>query len=446
MRRVVICGAAGRDFHTFNTVFRDAADVEVVAFTATQIPGIDGRTYPPELAGPRYPDGIPIVAESALEDLLADGRVDEVVHAYSDVSHAEVMHLASRALAAGASVRFEGLATTMLDSAKPVIAVCAVRTGCGKSQISRAVGAILTEAGLRVALIRHPMPYGDLVAMRAQRFATLAELDAADPTVEEREEYEPALRAGLIVHAGVDYGEVLTSAEADADVIIWDGGNNDLPFLAPDLHLVVADPLRAGDELAYHPGEANLRMAHVVVIGKTDVARAADVDAVAANVAAVNPGATILRSASPVGLDDGPSLAGARVLVVEDGPTTTHGGMAYGAGTVAAHQAGAVPCDPRPFALGEVAEVFARYPHLGDVVPAMGYRPSQVADLVKTIEAAAPDAVVAGTPIDLAGVLGEVGAPIRRARYEHADVGRPGLADVLAPLIACCQAERQAAP
>ena len=440
MRRIIICGAAGRDFHTFNTVFRDDPGAQVVAFTATQIPGIDGRVYPAELAGPRYPDGIPIVAEADLDDLIVDEDVDEVVHAYSDVSHADVMHLASRALAAGASFRLEGPTATMLESATPVVAVCAVRTGAGKSQVSRAVGRLLLDAGLRVALVRHPMPYGDLAAMRAQRFATLAELDAAAPTLEEREEYEPALREGLTVHAGVDYADVLAAAEADADVIVWDGGNNDLPFLAPDLLLVVADPLRAGHELAYHPGEACLRMAHVVVVGKTDAADPADVERVLASVAAVNPTATIVRAASPVSLDAGPSLAGARVLVVEDGPSTTHGGMGYGAGLVAARQAGAVVVDPRPFAVGEVVDTLARNPHLGDVLPAMGYGPGPIADLAKTIDSAAVDAVVAGTPIDLARALGHIAAPVRRARYEHADAGVPGLADVLAPVIACLAA------
>ena len=437
MRRVIICGAAGRDFHTFNTVFRDDPHVEVVAFTATQIPGIAGRVYPAELAGHRYPAGIPIIAEEHLDEWVVAHGIDEVVHAYSDVSHADVMHLASRALAAGASVRFEGPAATMLESVKPVVAVCAVRTGCGKSQVSRAVGSLLADAGLRVALVRHPMPYGDLVAMRAQRFATLDDLDAAEPTIEEREEYEPALADGLVVHAGVDYGEVLAAAEADADVIVWDGGNNDQPFFAPDLLIVVADPLRAGHELRYHPGEANLRMADVVLIGKTDVADPGDVERVAASVAAVNPGATIVRAASPVSLDTGPSLAGARVLVVEDGPTTTHGEMGYGAGLVAARDAGAVVEDPRRFAAGEVADTLARHPHLEHVLPAMGYSASQLADLRKTIENAAPDAVVAGTPIDLGRVLGAVAAPVRRARYSHADAGVPGLADVVAPVIAC---------
>ena len=349
MRTVVIMGAGGRDFHDFNTVFRNDPDTRVVAFTATQIPGIAGRTYPPALAGSYYPNGIPIRPEEELPAIVADHHVDEVVLAYSDLSHEQVMHKASTVLAAGADFRLLGPQATMLRSARPVVAISAVRTGAGKSQTSRRVGRLLLDAGLRVALVRHPMPYGDLERMRIQRFATLADIDASNPTIEEREEYEEPVRQGMIMYAGVDYRGILYRAENEADVIVWDGGNNDFPFFAPDLHITVADPLRPGHELGYHPGETNLRMADVVVINKVDSADPAAVAAVAANVAAVNPRATVIRAESPVTLEPGPSLAGARVLVVEDGPTLTHGGMPYGAGTVAARQAGAASfVDPRP--------------------------------------------------------------------------------------------------
>ena len=434
MRRVIIMGAGGRDFHVFNTVLREDDTTEVVAFTAAQIPGIDERAYPVALAGPRYPEGIPIRPEDELTDLIRGHGVDEVILAYSDLSHEQVMHMASIAMAAGADFRFVGPQASMLRSSKPVIAVCAVRTGCGKSQTTRRVAQILAGHGLRVVLVRHPMPYGDLERMRVQRFATLADIDASDPTVEEREEYEAPVRLGMVMYAGVDYEAILRQAEAEADVIIWDGGNNDFSFFAPDLLITVVDPLRPGHELRFHPGELNLRMADVVVVNKVDRARPEDVEEVLGNVRAVNGDAVIVHAESPVTLLEGPDLAGLRVLVVEDGPTVTHGGMPYGAGTVAAEQAGAATIvDPRPYAVGSIADTFDAYPGLGAVLPAMGYGAAQLADLERTIEATPCDVVVAGTPVDLAGLV-SVRHPIRRVAYELREVGTPTLADVLAPL------------
>jgi len=433
--RTVIMGAGGRDFHDFNTVYRDDPATRVVAFTAAQIPGIAGRTYPPALAGPHYPDGIPIRPEEELADLVAREQVDEVVLAYSDLSHAEVMHRASLVLGTGADFRLIGPRRSMLRSRRPVVAVCAVRTGCGKSQTSRRVGAILRGAGLRVALVRHPMPYGDLVRMRVQRFATLADIDAADPTVEEREEYEAPVRAGIVVYAGVDYADILARAQDEAEVIIWDGGNNDFPFYVPDLCLTVVDPLRPGHEVGYHPGETTLRLADVVVVNKTDSATAADVATVLANVHRVNPTAQVVRAASPVTLGPGPSLVDATVLVVEDGPTITHGGMPYGAGTVAARAGGAARLvDPRPYAVGSIADTYARYPDIGAVLPAMGYGDAQLRELGETIRAVDCDVVVVGTPIDL-GRLVDLGHPVRRVGYELRETGTPTLDTVLAPYL-----------
>ncbi|MCL4290714.1 MAG: cyclic 2,3-diphosphoglycerate synthase [Thermoleophilia bacterium] len=434
-RKVVIMGAGGRDFHDFNVVFRGDPAVSVVAFTAAQIPGIDDRTYPPSLAGPLYPGGIPIRPETALAGIVRDEDVDEVVFAYSDLSHEDVMHRASIALAAGASFTLLGPRATMLRAERPVVAVCAVRTGCGKSQTSRRIGRILLDAGLSVALVRHPMPYGDLERMRVQRFSTLADIDAARPTVEEREEYEAPVRAGMVMYAGVDYGEILERAQAEADVLVWDGGNNDLPFYVPDLHVTVVDPLRPGHELAFHPGEANVRLADVVVVNKVDSAPPAAVDLVVANVRSVNPGAAIVRAASPVRLEPGPPLAGARVLVVEDGPTVTHGGMPFGAGTVAAREAGAgTLVDPRPYAVGSLADTFSRYPAVGPVLPAMGYSDAQLAELAATIDAVDCDVVVAGTPIDLARLIA-TRHPVRRVTYELEELGEPALAQLLGPVI-----------
>jgi predicted GTPase len=435
MRNVIIMGAGGRDFHNFNVVYRHDANTRVVAFTAAQIPGIDKRTYPASLAGPRYPHGIPIVAERELTDLILHQAVDEVVLAYSDLSHQDVMHKASLVLSSGADFRLLGPQSTMLPSGKPVIAVCAARTGCGKSQTSRRIGQILLDAGLKVALVRHPMPYGDLEAMRIQRFATLADIDDSHPTVEEREEYEAPVRMGMLTYAGVDYEQILRHAEREADVIIWDGGNNDFPFYSPDLFITVLDPLRPGHELAYHPGETNLRMADVVVVNKTDSADPRAVDMVLANVQKVNPRAVVIRASSPVTLEPGPSLVGKRVLVVDDGPTITHGGMPFGAGTVAARQAGAGELvDPRPYAVGSIAQTFARYPGIGAVLPAMGYGDDQLNELGETIRAVDCDAVVLGTPIDL-GRLVDLGHPVRRAFYELREVGIPSLSTVLAPHI-----------
>jgi predicted GTPase len=436
MRRVVIMGAGGRDFHVFATVFRDDPDTRVVAFTAAQIPGIDDRTYPASFAGPAYPDGIPIVAEQLLTSLIVEHSVDEVVLAYSDLSHLDVMHKASAVLAAGADFRLAGPGATMLPSTKPVVAIGAVRTGCGKSQTTRAVGRLLLDAGLRVVLIRHPMPYGDLEAMQVQRFATLDDIDAGDPSVEEREEYEAPVAAGMVVFAGVDYEAILRAAEAEADVIVWDGGNNDFPFVRPDLMITVVDPLRPGHEEHYHPGEATLRMADVVVINKVDSAKPADVEAVLASVTRLAPSAAVVRAQSPVSLEGDGSLVGQRVLVVEDGPTLTHGGMPFGAGMVAARDAGASETvDPRLFAVGSIAATFEAYPGTGAVLPAMGYGPAQLADLEATLQAAPVDVVVSGTPMDL-GRLIDVGHPVRRATYELREVGSPTLADVLAPHVA----------
>ena len=435
MRKVIIMGAGGRDFHNFNVVFRGDPGTEVVAFTATQIPGIADRVYPRALAGPRDPEGIPIRGEDELTQLIHEHDVDEVVLSYSDLKHEAVMHKASIVLAAGADFRLLGPDATMLHSSKPVVAVCATRTGCGKSQTSRAVGQVLIDAGLRVALVRHPMPYGDLEAMRVQRFATLADIDASHPTVEEREEYEEPVRMGMVMYAGVDYEAILRSAEQEADVVVWDGGNNDFPFFAPDLLIVVADPLRPGHELLYHPGETNLRMADVVVLNKVDSAEAHNVEQVVENVEAVNPMATLVFAKSPPTLDFGPELLGKLVLVVDDGPTLTHGEMPFGAGLVAARNAGAAKIvDPRPYAVGSLQDVFAKWPQLTNVLPAMGYSDEQLHDLEETINAVDCDVVVTGTPIDLTRLITSR-HPIRHVRYRLEEVGRPTIADVLEPIL-----------
>jgi predicted GTPase len=435
MRKIVIVGAGGRDFHNFNVVYRDDPNTEVVAFTATQIPGIDERTYPASLAGPLYPNGIPIRPEEVLSELIREFGVDEVVLSYSDLAHETVMHEASRILAAGADFTLLGPKATMIRSTKPVVAVCATRTGCGKSQTSRKVGQTLLDAGLKVALVRHPMPYGDLEAMRVQRFATIEEIDTSHPTVEEREEYEEPVRMGMIMYAGVDYEAILRQAEQEADVVIWDGGNNDFPFFAPDLLIVVADALRPGHELLYHPGETNLRMADVVVINKVDSAAAHDVEQVLENIEDVNPMAKVIFAGSPTKLDEGPELLGKHVLVIDDGPTLTHGGMPFGAGLVAARKAGAATIvDPRPYAVGSIAETFAKWPQLTNVLPAMGYSDEQLHELEQTINAADCDVVVTGTPIDL-GRLISSRHPIRHVRYELAEVGQPTLAEVLRPVV-----------
>jgi len=444
MRKVIIMGAGGRDFHNFNTVYRGDPAVEVVAFTATQIPGIDDRLYPPALAGAGYPRGIPIRPEAELPLLIRDHQVDEVVFAYSDIAHLDVMHKASLVLAAGADFTMLGPNSTMLQSTRPVVAVCAVRTGAGKSQTSRRVGCILRDAGLKVALVRHPMPYGNLEKMRVQRFASLVDIDASHPTIEEREEYERPVELGMVMYAGVDYGDILEAAQQEADVIVWDGGNNDLPFFRPDLHLVVVDPLRAGDELSYHPGEANLRMAQVVVVNKVDSAGLEATEKVIDDVYATNPAATIVRAASPAQLQAGPELRGKRVLVVEDGPTLTHGGMSFGAGAVAAREAGAAELvDPRPFAVGSIAATFDKFPHIGHVLPAMGYSDTQLLELESTINASGCDVVVTGTPVDLGRLL-RSRYPVRHVTYELQEIGEPTLAQILEPIAAA--AARQPVP
>lgn len=429
--RVIILGAAGRDFHNFNVYFRDNPNYEVVAFTATQIPNIQGRIYPPELAGLRYPRGIPIYPEEELASLIGKNGVTQVVFAYSDVSHEHVMHAASQALAAGADFRLLGPEATMLKARVPVVAVCAVRTGAGKSQTSRRVSDILRRRGKKVVIVRHPMPYGDLVAQRVQRFATYEDLDRYDTTIEEREEFEPHLDRGTIVYAGVDYAEVLRQAEGEAEIILWDGGNNDLPFFRPDLHIVVADPHRPGHELRYHPGEANLRMADVVVVNKVDTAKEEDIETVHLNIAAVNPKAVVVDATSPISVEDPTAIRGKRVLVVEDGPTLTHGEMAYGAGWIAAQRFGAAEIvDPRPHAVGSIRETYRRYPTTGAVLPAMGYGDRQIQELRATIQATPCDLVLIATPIDLRRVI-RLEVPAQRVRYELEEIGRPNLEDVL---------------
>jgi predicted GTPase len=435
-RRVLILGAAGRDFHNFNVVFRDDPASLVVGFTATQIPGIAGRRYPAALAGVRYPDGIPIDDETALEALCLSREVDEVVFAYSDVPHEHVMHLASRALALGADFVLLGPQRTMLRSQRPVIAVSAVRTGCGKSQIARWLSRHLRDRGLRAAVLRHPMPYGDLASERVQRFDSLADLDTARCSAEEREEYEPHIGFGNSVFAGVDYAAILEAAQAEADIIVWDGGNNDFPFIRPDLHIVVVDALRPGQIATHHPGEAVARMADVAVINKVDVAPAADVEEAIERFREINPRAAIVHAASPVQLSDAAAVRGRRALVVEDGPTITHGGMPFGAGYVAANAAGAAAIvDPRDGAIGAIKDVFERYPHIGLVLPAVGYDPEQLQALAATINAADADVVVAATPLDLARLIG-INKTVVRARYEFADAGEPTLASIVDDFLA----------
>jgi predicted GTPase len=434
-RRVLIMGAAGRDFHNFNVVYRDDPNTEVVAFTATQIPFIDDRTYPASLAGERYPNGIPIHVEDALTKLITDLQVDDVVFSYSDVTHEHVMHKASEVLAAGANFVLLGPRATMLKAKVPVVAVCAVRTGSGKSQTTRAIAATLKGAGKRVVAVRHPMPYGDLVAQRVQRFATLEDLDSHDTTIEEREEYEPHITSGTIIYAGVDYQAILEQAQQECDVLLWDGGNNDLPFYDPDVHVVVADPLRAGHETRYHPGEANLRMADVIVVNKMDSASAEQVDALMGTIREVNPSATLVKANSRVTVDDPTAIEGKRVLVVEDGPTLTHGDMKYGAGVVAARAHGAAEIvDPRPWATGTIEETFQKY-DVGPVLPAMGYSDEQLEEMQKTIDAADADLVVIGTPIDLRHVI-EIRKPAVRVSYDLEVLpDSPSLEDVLRPVL-----------
>ena len=434
-RRVLIMGAAGRDFHNFNVVYRDDQRYEVVAFTATQIPFIDDRTYPASLAGERYPKGIEIHEEAELSRLIRDLEVDDVVFAYSDVSHEYVMHKASEVLAAGANFELLGPTETMLRATVPVVAVCAVRTGSGKSQTTRAIAGALKDAGKRVVAVRHPMPYGNLEAQRVQRYATLEDLDRYDTTIEEREEYEPHITSGTVIYAGVDYGDILEQAQAECDVLLWDGGNNDLPFYAPDVHVVVADPLRAGHETSYHPGEANLRMAHAIVINKMDSATPEQVSALTDTIDDLNPTATVVRANSRVTVDEPGIIEGKRVLVVEDGPTLTHGDMKFGAGVVAAKAHGAAEIvDPRPWAIGTIDETFRKY-DVGPVLPAMGYSNGQLAEMQKIIDSAEADVVVIGTPIDLRSVI-EIRKPAVRVRYDLEVLpDSPTLLDVLKPVL-----------
>ncbi len=429
--RTLIMGAAGRDFHNFNTFYRDNEQYEVVAFTATQIPNIDGRKYPAELAGKLYPEGIKIYPESELPDLIKQFDVDEVVFAYSDVPYDYVMHKSALVNSLGADFRLMGTKETQVKSTKPVVAICAVRTGSGKSQTTRRVAAILQKMGFKVAAIRHPMPYGDLVKQRVQRFATYADLDKHECTIEEREEYEPHIDNGVIVYAGVDYEAILREAEKEVDVILWDGGNNDFSFYKPDLQITVADPLRPGHESSYYPGEVNVRLADVVVINKVDTANPEDVNKVRENVHNINPNAIIIEAASPIYVDDPEAIRGKRVLVVEDGPTLTHGGMKIGAGWVAARRFGAAEIvDPRPFAVGEILATYKKYPNTGTILPAMGYGEQQIRDLEKTIEAADVDLVIIGTPIDLTRVM-KINRPSQRVRYELEEIGKPDLEDIL---------------
>ena len=424
-------GAAGRDFHNFNVYYRNNPEYDVVAFTATQIPGIEKRAYPPELAGPDYPNGIPIYPEKDLPELIKKYSIDEVVFAYSDVPHEYVMHQASTVLANGADFRLMGPFSTMLKAKMPVISICAVRTGSGKSQTSRRVTEILRKKSFRVVVVRHPMPYGDLTKQVCQRFASHEDLDKHECTIEEREEYEPHINNGIIVYAGVDYEIILREAEKEADIIVWDGGNNDMPFYKPDLHIVVADPHRPGHEVAYHPGETNVRMADVIVINKVDTADPANIATVRKNVKRLNPKAIVIEAASPITVDKPELIKGKKVLVVEDGPTITHGNMPYGAGTIAAKRLGATEIvNPRPYAVGSIVKTFEKYTHLGAVLPAVGYGEEQMKELEETINKTPCDVVLIGTPIDLRQVL-QLNKPAARANYELKELSKPSLEDIL---------------
>ena len=430
-KKVIIMGAAGRDFHNFNVFFRDNEEYEVVAFTATQIPNIEGRKYPAELAGSLYPNGIDIYPESQLDELIKKFNVDLVVFSYSDVAHEYVMHKASQAMVAGASFMLLGPKQTMVESSKPVIAVCAGRTGSGKSQTTRRVVEILRDLGKKVVVVRHPMPYGDLVAQKVQRFATYDDLDFHKCTIEEREEYEPHIDRGAVVYAGVDYEAILRQAEQEADVVIWDGGNNDFPFYKPDLMITVVDPHRPGHEITYHPGEVNVRMADVVVINKEDTANFEDIEEVRENVRQVNPNAIFVDAASPLFVQDISNIANKRVVVVEDGPTLTHGGMSYGAGYIAAIKYGAAEIvSPKPYAVGTIAETYEKYGQVEEVLPAMGYSEQQIKDLEETLNRVPADVIVSGTPINISRLV-KVNKPIVRVMYELEEIGKPTLKDVI---------------
>lgn len=443
--KVIIMGAAGRDFHNFNTYFRDNEKYHVVAFTAAQIPNIEGRCYPAELAGQLYPQGIPIMAEEDLPTIIRKEKVDQVVFAYSDISHVELMHKASWVLSLRADFRLMGNGRIVLRSNKPVITVCAVRTGAGKSQTTRRLCSILHDRGLKVVAVRHPMPYGDLTKQAVQRFGDYADLDSHDCTIEEREEYEPLIDNGIVVYAGIDYERILREAEKEADVIVWDGGNNDLPFFESNLHIVMADPHRPGHEISYHPGEVNLRMADVIIINKVQTADRRNILRVKENIAKYNPKATVIEAASPIKIDDPSLVKGKRALVVEDGPTLTHGEMAFGAGTIAAEDNGALDIiDPRPYAVGSIKKVYEEYRHLGHILPAMGYTDEQIKDMEETINNADCDVVVAGTPVDLRRVM-KVNKPIVRVHYELAEIGKPSLEDIvekeLGPILNVCHGD-----
>lgn len=424
-------GAAGRDFHNFNVYFRDNPAYEVVAFTATQIPNIDNRTYPVELAGEMYPNGIPIYPEDQLETLIETEDISQVIFAYSDIRHTYVMHVASRVLVAGADFRLMGLGSTLLESSKPVVSICAARTGSGKSQTSRKVASILLSLGHKLAVVRHPMPYGDLAAQAVQRFTSYGDLDRYNASIEEREEYEPHLAQGSIVYAGVDYEAILREAEKEVDIVLWDGGNNDLPFFKSDLAIVVVDPHRPGHEMSYHPGEANVRAADLIVINKIDTAAEDDIETVRENIATLNPEAQVIEAASPIQVDDPDSIRGKRVIVVEDGPTLTHGEMAFGAGWIAARRYGAKEIvDPRPYAQGTISETYKKYPNTGAVLPAMGYGNEQMEELEKTINSSDAEVVIIGTPIDL-GQLLNLDKPYQNVRYELEEIGQPRLPEIL---------------
>jgi len=429
-KKVIIMGAAGRDFHNFNVFFRDNKNYEVIAFTAAQIPGIANRTYPKDLAGKLYPKGIPIYPEKLLPQTIRKYDVDEVILAYSDLSYNEVMNKASIVLAEGADFRLMGPSSTMLKSKRFVISVCAVRTGSGKSPTSRKVCQLLKSKGIKFVVIRHPMPYGDLSKMAVQRFSTKSDLEKYGSTIEEREEYEPHLESGNVVYAGVDYGEILKQAEREADVIVWDGGNNDLPFIKPNLHIVIADARRPGHELMYYPGEANLRMADVVIVNKVDTTNPVDIETVISNVSMINPKATIIKSAMPVIVDKPELVRGKRILVIEDGPTLTHGGLSFGAASIVAKNLGSYIISPREKAVGSIREVYSLYPHLGAILPAMGYSRKQIDELEQTINAVECDSVLIGTPVDLRNLL-NINKPAARVRYEIQEIGKPNLEDVL---------------
>ena len=433
--KILIMGAAGRDFHNFNLCFRDNSTYEVVAFTATQIPDIDDRKYPAALAGKLYPKGIPILPEEEVVDIVRKHSIDQVVFAYSDVPHEYVMHKASMVMAAGADFRLIGPGSTMVRSLVPVVSICAVRTGCGKSQTTRRVAQILRSRGKRLVVVRHPMPYGDLVKQRVQRFATLGDLDKHKCTIEEREEYEPHINRGSVVYAGVDYEAILREAEKEADIVLWDGGNNDLPFFKPDVEIVVVDPHRAGHEMKYHPGETNFRRAKVIVINKIETANAADIELVRENIRTINPSAMVIDASSPVTVEHAEKIRGKRVLVIEDGPTLTHGEMQYGAGVVAARKFGAAELvDPRPYTVGTITETYEKYPKIGTLLPAMGYGEKQVRDLQATINKVPCDLVLVATPIDLRRLV-KIKKPALRVGYDLQEIGRPSLEDALAKLL-----------